>query len=179
MKILNTPTFSEENIVNCIIEIPAGSSKKIEINKDSNIFEVDLRQGKERIINYLPYPANYGFIASTLSDKKTGGDGDALDVMVLCETLPTGTVVEVIPIGMLNLFDNGEYDYKVIGIPADAKLQTMQAGSLAEFDKKYPKALELLATWFQNYDPVDIVRVDGWADEMGAMQEIKKSMLPQ
>ena len=74
MKIFKTPTFSEEKNVNCIIEIPAGTSKKIEFNKTSKKFAVDLRDGKERIIEYLPYPGNYGFIASTYSNPEEGGE---------------------------------------------------------------------------------------------------------
>ena len=48
----------------------------------------------DRIVNFLPYPANYGFIPSTFMDKKKGGDGDALDILLISEHMVTGTVVD-------------------------------------------------------------------------------------
>ena len=178
MKIFQTPTFSEENNVNCIIEIPAGTSKKIEFNKESKKFAVDVRDGKDRIIEYLPYPGNYGFIASTYSDPKVGGDGDPLDVLVLCESLETGTILATKPIGMLKLLDAGEMDYKVICIPAAEKLRTVSAETFEEFSKKYPNALQLIETWFSNYDHFDPVTIEGWGDENEALAEIKRLSVP-
>ncbi len=178
MKIFKTPTFSEDQNVNCIIEIPAGTSKKIEFNKTSKKFAVDLRDGKERIIEYLPYPGNYGFIASTYSEPTTGGDGDPLDVLVLCETLKTGTILEAKPIGVLKLLDAGESDYKVICIPADEKLRTVSAENFTEFSKKYPNALQLIETWFSNYDHSDPVIIEGWGDEKEALAEIQRLSVP-
>jgi len=178
MKIFKTPTFSEEKNVNCIIEIPAGTSKKIELNKVSKKFVVDLRDGKERIIDYLPYPGNYGFIASTYSNPEEGGDGDALDVLVLCESLKTGTILETKPIAVLKLLDDGESDYKVICIPADEKLRTVSAETFAEFSKKYPNALQLIETWFASYDHADPVIIEGWGDEKEALAEIQRLSVP-
>ena len=40
----------------------------------------DYKDGKERIIQFLPYPGNYGFIPETLA-----GDGDPIDVIDLDE----------------------------------------------------------------------------------------------
>ncbi len=176
--IFKTPTFSKEKNVNCIIEIPAGTSKKIEFNKISKKFEVDLRDGKERIIEYLPYLGNYGYIASTFSNPAKGGDGDPLDVLVLCESLKTGTILETIPIAMLKLLDNGESDYKVICIPAQKELRTVSAENFDEFSKKYPKALELIETWFSNYDHSDPVIIEGWGDEKEALFEIQRLSIP-
>ncbi len=177
-KYSSIPTFSVENNVNCIIEIPAGTNKKIEQDKVSLAFEVDQRDGKDRHIEYLPYPANYGFIASTFSPLEIGGDGDPLDVLVLCEALPTGTVIETIPIGMLKLLDNDEQDYKIICIPADEKLRTMSAVTFAEFNSKYPIALQIIELWFSNYDPIDSAIIEGWGDEKEALAEIKRTAIP-
>lgn len=178
MKIFETPTFSKENNVNCIIEIPAGTSKKIEFNKESKKFAVDVRDGKDRIIEYLPYPGNYGFIASTYSNPEKGGDGDPLDVLVLCESLETGTILETKPIAILKLLDAGEMDYKVICIPADENLRTLSAETFDEFKKKYPNALTLIETWFSSYDHFDPVIIEGWGDEEEALTEIKKLSVP-
>lgn len=177
-KVFKTETFSKEKNVNCIIEIPAGTSKKIELDKTSKKFAVDVRNGKERIIEYLPYPGNYGFIASTYSNRDEGGDGDPLDVLVLCESLKTGTILETKPIAMLRLLDNGEEDFKVICIPSDRKLQTVSAETFTEFSEKYPSAIEIIEMWFINYNPSDRVQIIGWSDEKEALLEIQKLSIP-
>ena len=41
-----------------IIEIPAGTNRKTEINKETGAFEVSLRNGNPRIIDFLGYPVN-------------------------------------------------------------------------------------------------------------------------
>lgn len=65
-------------------------------------FLCNLRNGVPRWTTFLPYPANYGFIPGTRMNKEEGGDGDAVDVFVLCGAVPSGTVMEVEPIGSSN-----------------------------------------------------------------------------
>ena len=57
--------------VNVVIEIPQGSRVKYELD-DTGVIKVD------RILSSAGYPANYGFIPSTLFD-----DGDPLDVVLI------------------------------------------------------------------------------------------------
>ena len=57
-----------------------------------------------------PYPYAYGFILETTTD-----DGDCVDCFVITqEKMNTNTVVECHPIGLLEVFENGETDHKVI-----------------------------------------------------------------
>ena len=67
-----------------VIEIPKGSKKKYELDKETGHIILD------RILyTATHYPANYGLIPRTLGD-----DGDPLDVVVLCsEMLETMTLV--------------------------------------------------------------------------------------
>ena len=124
----------------------------------------------------MPYIGNYGYIPSTLSNSSTGGDGDALDVLVLSESLPTGSVVEIIPIGVLKLIDDGERDYKIIAIPADEKLQIIKTSSFAEFEARFNEAKQIIELWFLNYNKTDTSEVEGWGNEMEALKEIKSSL---
>ncbi|GMN07846.1 inorganic diphosphatase [Croceitalea sp. MTPC5] len=174
--IYNTPTFSPEGKINCIIEIPAGTNKKIEFNRDLEKFQIDTKNGKKRIINFLPYPGNYGFIPSTYSDPKKRGDGDALDVIVLSESLNTGTILEIELIGMIELLDNREYDYKIIAVPREEKLRTIKATSFLELKEDYPGIIDILQIWFLNYDHHDELQIQGWVDETKALQEIRNSL---
>jgi inorganic pyrophosphatase len=169
------PLFSADKNINAVIEIPAGTNKKFEFNNESKSFEIDKKNGHDRIINFLPYIGNYGFIPSTFSDPKKGGDGDALDILVLSESVETGTVLEIIPIAMLKLIDNGEIDYKIIAIPADESKQIVKANSFVEFSKNYPIIKEIIELWFLNYNKDDIAKVEGWEDEKRAILEINKT----
>jgi len=72
-----------------VVEIPAGSNHKIEINTNSGAFEVDQQDGKDRVVDFLPYPGNYGFVPGTKMSKAAGGDGDALDILLIAESQAT------------------------------------------------------------------------------------------
>ena len=76
-------------IIIFLLEIPAGTKQKWEVNKNSGLLEWEEKNGKKRIVKFLGYLGNYGFIPQTL-----GGDGDPLDVIDLDESKPRGSVVE-------------------------------------------------------------------------------------
>lgn len=139
-------------ILRAVIEIPAGTVEKRQYHPATNTFPVDERNGAPRRIAFLPYPANYGFIPGTKMNKEEGGDGDAVDVFVICGAVPSGTVMEVEPIGIIELLDAGERDDKLIALPVDPALRTVEADDIHEL----PEAARLiLVTWLLNYDPVD------------------------
>lgn len=91
-----------------VIEIPKGSKKKYELDKETGFIILD------RILHTSThYPANYGFIPRTYGD-----DGDPLDVLLLCsESLAPLTLVRSYPIGVISMLDNGKNDEKIIAIP--------------------------------------------------------------
>ena len=92
----------------CVIEIPKGSKKKYELDKETGLIILD------RILHTSThYPANYGFIPRTYGD-----DNDPLDVLLLCaETLEPMSLVRAYPIGVIKMIDNGRNDEKIIAIP--------------------------------------------------------------
>jgi len=168
------PTYSETNHIQAVIEIPAGTNHKIEYDQVSQKFLTDSVEGKKRIIDFLPYPGNYGFIPSTYSDPKLGGDGDALDVLVIAESVPTGTILEIIPIAMIEFLDNGESDNKIIAIPAEESKRIIKARNFDEFHNQYPEARKMISNWFQAYDVKDEVQLKRWTGETSAKEEIEK-----
>lgn len=91
-----------------VIEIPKGSKKKYELDKETGLIMLD------RILyTSTHYPANYGFIPRTYGD-----DLDPLDVLVLCSAeLEPMTLVRCYPIGMISMIDGGRNDEKIIAIP--------------------------------------------------------------
>lgn len=91
-----------------VIEIPKGSKKKYELDKETGMLVLD------RILyTSTHYPANYGFIPRTYAD-----DLDPLDVLLLCsEEIEPLTLVRSYPIGVISMIDNGRKDEKIIAIP--------------------------------------------------------------
>lgn len=164
---------NSDNLITAIIEIPAGTSKKVEYNYHTESFEIDTKDGVERIIRYLPYPGNYGFIKNTMMDKSAGGDGDALDVLVICESVPTGTIMPIIPIATLRLLDEGEVDDKVIAVPADPELNILDVSTLAGLEAECPGCADTIKSWFLNYSADDMV-FQGWHDETKTISELNR-----
>lgn len=170
-------SFTEDGQLRAVIEIPAGTNSKVEYDSQTHDFKIDQINRKDRVISYLSYPGNYGFIPSTLSNPTLGGDGDALDILVLSSSVPSGTVLDVIPVGVLKLIDNEEEDYKIIAIPAQKELQTIQTATFTQLQSQYKGVLEIIELWFLNYNPKDPARVLGWGNEKEALEMIHKNIV--
>ena len=99
--------ISPEDFI-AVVEIPKGSTKKYELDKQTGLIILD------RVLHTSThYPANYGFIPRTYGD-----DEDPLDVLVLCsEGLDPLTLVRCYPIGYISMLDGGKHDEKIIAIP--------------------------------------------------------------
>ncbi|MEL6971491.1 MAG: inorganic diphosphatase [Bacteroidota bacterium] len=157
-----------------VIEIPAGTNQKIEYDYATGSFQMDQIDGKDRVIDFLPYPGNYGFVPGTLMDTERGGDGDALDILVIGEAVETGTSMPVIPLGALLLRDRDEIDTKLIGIPADPAQQVIEAKDFMSFALRYDAARRIIEDWFQNYKGAGRVEIIRWEDEQYAWSEVEK-----
>lgn len=179
MNHLALPSFTSNGNLNAVIEIPAGTNTKYEYDKQRFEFKPDMREGRTRRVDFLSYPLNYGFVPSTKMLKARGGDGDPLDVLVLAEHLPTGTVVEVIPIGLLMLKDLGEWDNKVLAIPAEPDQRIVRATNWREFQMEYSVARHIIELFFIYYDGLGTMTLMGWGDENAAVEEVKKWQIRQ
>ncbi len=87
------------------IECEFGSNRKNRYNEKTLELEnsVDL---------LLPYPYPYGFITNTITT-----DGEGVDCYVITkDRLVAGTILECEPIGLLEQFEDGEIDHKVLAI---------------------------------------------------------------
>ncbi len=168
-------SFTPDSSVNVVIEIPAGTCLKTEYDQSKNEFSVErLQDGTSRRVQFLPYPGNYGFIPSTEMRLDLGGDGDALDVLLLAEALPKGQILETIPIALLKLKDNKKLDYKIIAVPKEPKLQLINCMSFACLQQNYPAIISILELWFAHYKGTNKTEVIGWETEESANQEIHK-----
>jgi inorganic pyrophosphatase len=122
------------------VEIPRGSRNKYEWDPVRGI-------RLDRVLySPLHYPADYGFLEDTLAE-----DGDHLDVLVFTfePTFP-GCLVEVRPIGVLDMRDEKGRDQKILAVPvADprfdgvADLQGVPAHFLREVEHFFAVYKEL------------------------------------
>src|SRR5580698_10102300 len=101
--------------INCIIEVPIGGEPiKYEMDKAAGALVVD------RFLHTpMRYPGNYGFVPHTLSE-----DGDPIDVLI-ANTRPiiAGAVINVRPVGVLSMSDDGGGDEKIIAVPSSKVTQ--------------------------------------------------------
>ncbi len=170
------PLKSEDGFYHAVIEIPAGTNTKYEFDSETITYEIDQRDGKDRIIQYLPYFGNYGFLPSTLSARAKGGDGDPLDIIVLSESVPQGTIIPVILLGTIKLMDNGELDYKIIAVPADEQLNVLKVKTLSELKSQHPSIIQIMEIWLTNYDS-DSLEIEGWLNEVETEKYILENSL--
>ena len=157
--------------ITAVIEIPAGTNHKYEYNYESKNYVCEIRNGKPRVVEFLPYPGNYGFIPGTLMDKKRGGDGDALDVLVLSESISQGKEIEIKPIATLKLVDKGEEDHKIIAVPVNKELNVLNVNS---FNDLSSPVKDIIQTWFVSYKGQNKIKFESWESDSATYAEIKK-----
>jgi inorganic pyrophosphatase len=152
--------------INVIIEIPKGSHNKYEVDKETGMIKLDRAN-----YNASPYPCEYGFVPQTLWE-----DGDAVDVLLLA-TYPIhpGILVNVRPVGIMEMTDGGESDDKIICVPVDDRrwenvknIEDLNQHTLQEF-KHFFEAIKLLKG-----KPVEVT-VHGFKGKTDASKAIAKS----
>lgn len=155
--------------INVVIEVSMGGHPiKYEMDKNSGALFVD------RFLHTpMSYPGNYGFVPNSLSN-----DGDPLDVLI-CNTRPllAGSVINVKPIGVLVMEDDGGLDEKIIAVPTD-KL-TKRYLHINDYIDLPEIILQQIEHFFKHYKDLEKdkwVRIDGWKDVTYAKQMILESI---
>jgi inorganic pyrophosphatase len=141
--------INPDGTINVVVEIPAGTNQKWEVAADGNSLVWEFDGDQPRVIDYLPYPGNYGMIPRTVLLAAQGGDGSALDVMVLGPWVPRGSVVRARPIGVIELLDRGEQDDKILAVMEGSPLESVT--DVQSLDRDFPGSRTILKTWFSNY----------------------------
>lgn len=170
----DTSAQLEGHWVNMVVEIPAGSTEKWEVNKVTGVIERDSIDGQPRTINYLGYPGNYGFIPKTLLPKSAGGDGDPLDILVIGSAEERGTVLKCKILGALKLSDNGEQDDKLIAVSEQSMLSDVN--DISALDQQYPGILAIIETWFINYKGKGEIESKGFVSTKQALDLLTISL---
>lgn len=154
------------NDLNVIIEIPAGSNVKYEIEKQSGAIVVD-----RFVAMPMFYPANYGFINETLAD-----DGDPTDVLVITpQPIAPGSVIRCRPIGILNMQDESGQDEKVVAVP-HTKVTTLY-DTVQELSDLPTLLVDQIKAFFESYKNLEDgkwVKVVGWENSQSAKEKINR-----
>lgn len=148
--------------VRVIVEIPKGSVNKYEYDGKLGMFRLD-----RSLYSPVHYPGDYGFVPGTLAE-----DHDPLDVLVLVsEPSFTGCLIEVRPVGVLNMVDSEENDQKVIAVPT----RDPRYDQVHTMDQVFAHVRRELEHFFSIYKELEgrVATTQGW----GGPREARRCIL--
>lgn len=149
-------------LVRMIVEIPKNSANKYEYDGNLGAFRLD-----RALYSPMHYPGDYGFIPGTLAE-----DGDPLDVLVLVdEPSFSGCLIEVRPVGILNMVDQEEADQKILAVPN----RNPRYEQIHTIDQIFPHIRRELEHFFEIYKELEgrTTSMRGW----GGPAEARKAIL--
>jgi inorganic pyrophosphatase len=137
---------------------------KYEYDKKLHVFRLD-----RTLFSPVHYPGDYGFIPQTLAL-----DGDPLDVLVLVEapSFP-GCLMEVRPIGVLKMVDQGKSDEKVLAVAESDPMYR----EIKDYSQVFPHLLREIEHFFSIYKNLEGKRTEmsGWEGADAARKIIAES----
>lgn len=155
------PGDYQNGTVNTVVEIPMGSTMKIEWDRENAAMVLDRVEPQ-----IFPKPTNYGFIPQTLDE-----DGDELDTLIITDApLTTGIWLEAKIIGILNFKDEKGMDHKVVCVPADDRNTGDSIHSLDDLPKRLKEKIEHHFAHYKDLYDKGNTEVLGWGD----VEEAKK-----
>jgi len=150
-----TPGDIDNGEVNVVVEIPAGSSHKIEWNRELALMQLDRVEP-----TLFAKPTNYGFIPQTLDE-----DGDELDALIITdEPLATGVFLKAKIVGVMQFEDDGEVDDKVIVVPVDDRNTGNAINTLEDLTPQLLKQIEHHFTHYKDLKKPGSTVVKGFAN---------------
>lgn len=151
-------------LVRAIIEIPKNATNKYEYDGKLGVFRLD-----RSLYSPMHYPGDYGFIPGTLAE-----DNDPMDVLVLVqEPSFTGCLIEVRPVGILNMVDSQEADQKVLAVPT----RNPRYDQIHTMDQIFSHVRREIEHFFTIYKELEgrLTRMEGWGGPREARRAIMAS----
>jgi len=154
------------DVVRMVVEIPRNSSNKYEYDANLGVFRLD-----RALYSPMHYPGDYGFIPGTLAE-----DGDPIDVLTLIDepTFP-GCLMEVRPVGILDMVDSSKPDQKILAVPyRDPRFDEFR--NVEHIPQHTRKEIE---HFFQIYKELEgkTVRTQGWLGREEAHKHFQEARL--
>lgn len=152
-------------VFDVLIEIPAGSRNKYEVDHETGKIRLD-----RMLFTSTRYPWDYGYVENTL-----GLDGDPLDALVMLDepTFP-GCIVSCRVIGMFRMNDEAGGDDKLLCVPAGdvRKSHLKDINDVPEFDRLEIKHFFEV---YKDLEPGKSVEGAMWVGHEEAESEIRAS----
>jgi inorganic pyrophosphatase len=155
--------------VNVVIEVPIGGEPiKYEMDKESGALVVD-----RFLYTAMRYPGNYGFIPHTLS-----GDGDPCDVLIAnTRAIVPGAVMNVRPVGVLVMEDDGGQDEKIIAVPSSKLTQRYdRVTNYTDLPEITIKQIEHFFEHYKDLEPGKWAKIIRWGDAEEARRLIVEAI---
>lgn len=153
-------------VINAVVEIPKGSTNKYEYDPRLGVFRLD------RVVHSaVYYPADYGFIPSTLAE-----DGDPLDLLIFLSgpTFP-GCLLEARPVGKLDMVDDKGIDEKILAVA----VHDPRYHRIDDVQNVEPHVLKEIEQFFSVYKTLEgkLSLTFGWSGKSEALKRIEACRL--
>ena len=150
-----TPGNYQDGIINVVVEIPTGSTHKIEWNRELAAMQLDRVEPK-----VFAKPTNYG-----------------LDVLLITnDPLTTGIFLEARILGVMKFVDDGEVDDKIIAVPADDRDTGNAYKTLADLPEQLIKQIEFHFNHYKDLKKAGTTKVEKFGDIEEAKEVIAESI---
>eukprot|EP00747_Dinoflagellata_sp_TGD_P118882 gnl/TRDRNA2_/TRDRNA2_172913_c0_seq2.p1 gnl/TRDRNA2_/TRDRNA2_172913_c0~~gnl/TRDRNA2_/TRDRNA2_172913_c0_seq2.p1 ORF type:complete len:355 (+),score=77.23 gnl/TRDRNA2_/TRDRNA2_172913_c0_seq2:53-1066(+) len=164
-----------------VTEIPKMTKPKMEIatKEPSNPIAQDEKKGKLRDY-HGPIFWNYGYLPKTWEDPtvehpelKALGDNDPVDVVEIgTKAQAQGEISRVKVLGALAMIDDGELDWKVIGIDTKDEMAS-KLNDIEDVEKELPGTVSGIREWFRWYKTPDGKPLNGFGYDGAALGKDK------
>lgn len=146
-----------------VIEIPAGTRNKYEIDHDSGEVWLD-----RHLFVAMTYPVDYGFFPETL-----GEDGDPLDALVLlAEPTFPGCNLWVRPVAVFWMQDESGPDAKILCV-ADGDPRRNTIRDIDDLDRHLVAEITHFFDAYKALEPNKHTETRGWEGAEAAVREIE------
>lgn len=159
------PGTGEPSVANMIVEIPKGRRTKFEVCKVTGMIKMD-----RYLYSSAVYPGDYGFIPQTLAE-----DNDPLDILVMVnEPTFSGCLIEARVVGIFNMRDKGQNDFKILAVPNKDPLY----GDMRKLDDIPRHFLREVEHFFSTYKHLEGVEIEplGWESAEAGAVEVRASI---
>lgn len=150
--------------VRMIVEIPKNSANKYEYDVELGVFHLD-----RTLYSSVHYPGDYGFIPGTREE-----DGDPMDILALADepSFP-GCLVDIRPVGILEMEDDKGTDRKILGVP----LRNPRYDQMRGMEDVPAHVILEIENFFSIYKQLEekTVRVHGWRGRDVACDSIRRT----
>jgi inorganic pyrophosphatase len=153
-------------VVNVVVEVPAGSRNKYEYEPELGTIL------RDRVLpGNIRYPADYGFLPSTVS-----ADGEPLDVMVAAhDPVFPGCMLKARALGALEMKEAGETEYNIFAVPDDDP-RFEDVNSLEDIPEQNLREIEQFFVAFKRLEGDEEAEVQGWCGLEETHEIIRESI---